>query len=60
MSSSKFETKIINSKNIQRTILNYLSNEDLISLAQVNTTMNNIVIESNKLILNQLSSSENS
>lgn len=60
MSSSKFETKIINSKSIQRTILNYLSNEDLISLAQVNTNMNNIVIESNKLILNQLSSSENS
>ena len=57
MSSSKFETKIINSKSIQRTILNYLSNEDLISLAQVNTNMNNIVIESNKLILNQLSSS---
>lgn len=52
---SKLETKILSNNKVQKTILKYLPNEDLISLAQTNKAMNNIVIESNSLILNQLS-----
>ena len=47
--------KILSNNKIQKSILKFLPNEDIISLAQTNQTMNNIVIESNSLILNQLS-----
>ena len=52
---SKLEKKILTNNKIQKSILKFLSNEDIISLAQTNKTMNNIIIESNSLILNQLS-----
>ena len=52
---SKLEMKILSNNKIQKSILKFLPNEDIISLAQTNKTMNNIVIESNSLILNQLS-----